>query len=251
MSYNKVDPTTGALTKIAGLVDDTDLKADIAEVQAVIPSDASSSNKLVDMSKFGAIEALTYSDADLKTFTENVCKTIKYAGSAEIPSSTNISCGFMNITQGTDQVTQMLFQFNEGKIWTRSRYGTWTSWQQITPTSTVTSGSTAPITSGGVYNYVSKHNFPSVDVSTSEASTVADAIKVALNKIGFSKINQTIEVYFGYESALRYIKASCIGYSGVARIVGEAYGYGGSGFHNFIYGNADSQTLSVTTISVV
>lgn len=92
-----------------------------------------------DFASFGKIDTASgyLTDDQLKAINYNVCKTVGYAGSEEIPDSTTILVGFMNFTQGTDQQYQLLFQFNTGKVWTRARYGTWTSWQKLVAENTL------------------------------------------------------------------------------------------------------------------
>jgi len=227
----------------------------------LVPSDASASNKLVAESDINSI-ALTSTDS-LASWAGNVKGVMTaFIGTSSKPSDIGAPLSSWGETMiwciGHD-IRKTLFAIDFSVtpqvIYTRGYYNgsfitDWTAIKDGNLTSSVISGSTAPITSGGVYNYVSKHNFPSESVSSSEASTFADAIKVALNKVGFTSFQQTIEVYFGWEGALRYVRASCIGYPESGRVVGDAYGYGGSGFSNRIYGNVDGSTLQVTSLTL-
>ena len=153
MSYNKVN-NDGSLTKIAGLVDDTDLKADIAEVQAVIPSDASSSNKLV--AKNDALSIKTTTETDLN----NITKIGMYFLSGGTNFPTGISYGILEVCKASSgdyiQIIHPTTWNDRTKIYKRNYVSSsWTEWVCFEQaTSTVTSGSTAPLTAGGCYDYL-------------------------------------------------------------------------------------------------
>ena len=188
MSYNKVDPTTGALTKIAGLVDDTGLKADIAEVQAVIPSDASSSNKLVSADTLNGWKGVNKRSPAYK-FTRSATKSGCALFADVFGNTFMVSSGDQDVRFSVRQINVVSnndatkFWRGNGVCYISANTYTLTliavfgslNFEEVSsiistapsgttefdiatsiPTSTITSGSTAPITSGGVYDALPK-----------------------------------------------------------------------------------------------
>lgn len=203
MSLNKYNPTTGELEKIAGLVDDTDLKSrltaaegDIDDIEAVIPSGASASNQLITasqgadkyMSNLGWTAYAGSTLGDSVVLAMNTLDALKAGATNAYVNEyafrgtwTGIGYWRAQLSQPrtpTNQKWQVLVQYERANgtasdstdgvyiITVKfdntqsagSKYSLLSQTKLIAQsdlTTSVTSGSSAPITSGGVYNALS------------------------------------------------------------------------------------------------
>ncbi len=203
MSVNIYDSTTDTLHKVAGLVDDTDLKQDIEDIQAVIPSNANAGNQLVAQNATARLLNATYQGAGMSqrvvklTLPSSVCG--KFHVVCETGGQTSLRDFIIQTTTRTPYVnvynlglrmdyivkkdngneiyinvptsdgSVLIYQEDAnadgyGNLYTVTLTTTTVTDEafinattvtpvNIRPTSTVTSGSTAPITSGGVASY--------------------------------------------------------------------------------------------------
>ena len=149
MSVNIYDSTTDTLHKVAGLVDDTDLKQDIEDIQAVIPSGASSSNQLATVK--GSVDHLMPQAPWVEDNFNNA--KINDTGVAEftvLNSATNTpatGANYVVIYTGFSATLgrQVAIQNGNTATYTRSRTGadTWSAWQKLFTNSDLTSLSTS------------------------------------------------------------------------------------------------------------
>lgn len=142
----------------------------IAAIQAVIPSGASSTDPLINESRV-LVKAKNYisTQTDLDTLTTPQMVTFA-AASAVKNGPSPASSGELIVMASTPYIVQLFRSSTSDKLYERmTTGGTWTEWRQIIRnadlTSSVTSGSTAPITSGGVYSALQRTALSSGDLN--------------------------------------------------------------------------------------
>ena len=165
MSLNQVN-SSGELERVAGLVN----SEKINEMYEAFPSDASASNQLVTSNDTNST-TLTSTDT-LASWVGNAKGVMTaFIGTSSKPSDIGTplsSWGETMIFCIGDGVRKTLFAIDfsvaQHVIYTREYYNgsfttNWTAIKDGNLTSSVTSGSTAPITSGGVYDAFGKGFF--------------------------------------------------------------------------------------------
>ncbi len=167
----------------------------IAALQAVVPSDASSSNKLVDNNRFSGI----VSNVDCNTLTT---AGIYSTAGANIPESgfwfmVVVNYAYINATKYIMQIAYSVADTNKNYRRVSSDGGsTWSAWNRIITqnliTSSVTNGSTAPVTSGGVYNSIVKSKIIRV---TFDATNKVVNFPDSVNIVGVTYIGSAQGVY--------------------------------------------------------